>query len=166
MVHSVASADAETVVDCHRFAMIYDAEQETCVDPEPTGAASVMAPLLGASGSMISGEELRVVAENNAPIDIASMLSEGEAEAGEANDICNNGIYSDGCENGTKRLCTLIPNAPTVPLQIPHVMLMLSMSGSMAGMRIRTARKTRKRDTKQKSPASAKTHQVLKKTKQ
>lgn len=108
------------LIDCHRVGQIYDVETAKCKFAESPGATDLMGPLLGVNGTLVDPDTI----EDSLDGDATPATTYGGQDDDKKNKkkktsqqdddpACSNGVYSDGCENGTRRLCSFIPDLPT-----------------------------------------------------
>lgn len=130
-----ADADGLLVTDCAAKGQIYDAAIRGCVaDPDAkskTGATTVMLPLLGVQGDVIDDDVLAetvgdMIEKYKMDPQTGDITEKKKGAEANSDDTCSNGVYFDGCEDGTQRMCSLIvedtPAARTHALWWPVVL--------------------------------------------
>lgn len=121
LLGSVPARAAEVqILDCHKLGQTFDAILDKCIDRKaPATAVQLMAPLLGANGSVLTPDDIKSALEHRA--------TGAGANAGGANgtgtdphttgsqtnnQFCNTAFGNAQCGGGTKRMCALIPGLP------------------------------------------------------
>ncbi|MBI4237525.1 MAG: hypothetical protein HY696_03795 [Deltaproteobacteria bacterium] len=131
------------LIDCHRVGQIYDVETGKCQFATSPGAVDLMGPLLGVNGTLVdpdtiedsmTGEAATATTYGGQDDEKKSKKKKTKAEEDPA---CNNGVYADGCENGTRRLCSFIPDLPTPTGEWPQFVLGIILLALVATFRRR-----------------------------
>lgn len=114
-----AASSGLSILDCQKTKQVYDIQLQKCVadalaTQDPQTATNLMLPMLGIHGTIIADADLAESVDNQlgdaATSDDTSDSKKDDKKTATDN-TCSNGAYFDGCEDGTKRLCSLIPAA-------------------------------------------------------
>lgn len=108
------------IVDCHKLGQTFDAILDKCIDRKaPATAVQLMAPLLGAHGSVLTPDDIKSALEHRATGSAANAGNANGAGGGtHPTDSPSNQKSCDAasggyqCRDGTKRMCALIPGLP------------------------------------------------------
>lgn len=102
------------LTDCASISQVYDIDKEACAPATLSTATDVMGPLISASGEIIDPDTIEASMNESAT---GEQKDAKKSDGSGDNAACSNGVYTDGCEDGAKRLCALIPGGSIAPVE-------------------------------------------------